>query len=88
VVTKDWQGWFIGGAVLQFFVIIGMLWLPESPEFYFAKGRFAEAKSILLLIAKVNGRSIGEESICFDNVGHETNDGSGSDNDIVEESST
>ena len=54
------------GAIIQVFVIVGMLWLPESPEFYFAKGRFAESKQVLLHIAKVNGKNIGEESICFD----------------------
>ena len=32
-----------------------MFWLPESPDFYFAKGRFTESKKVLLDIAKFNG---------------------------------
>ena len=89
-ITKHWEGWYIMGTGIQILVILGMLWLPESPEFYFAKGRFDESKLVLLRIAKVNGRHIGADSICFDNVGKEKeNGGSGSEftddsNDISE----
>ena len=55
-------------TVLQVFIIIGMLWLPESPEYYFAKGRFDESKQVLMRIAAINGRSIDERQICFDHV--------------------
>ena len=45
---------------------MGLFWLPESPEFYFAKGRFDESKAVLLKIAAINGRDIDESQICFD----------------------
>ena len=65
-ITKYWQPWYIFCTVLQILIILGMLWLPESPEFYFAKGRFEESKQVLLRIASVNGIRIDERQICFD----------------------
>ena len=76
--TKDWQPWFYVVTVMQVLVLIGMLMLPESPQFYFAKGRFDEAKMVLLRIAAVNGSVVDESMICFDKVGHE---GDSSDTD-------
>ena len=67
--TKYWQGWYWMCFGMQILVIIGMFWLPESPQFYFAKGRFEEAKVVLLKIAKINGCQIDESMICFDKVG-------------------
>ena len=67
-ITKYWQYWYIGCTVMQVLAIVGFLWLPESPEFYFAKGRFQESKQVLLQIASINGRPIDERQICFDNV--------------------
>lgn len=55
-ITKYWQGWYWFGFVMQVLVIIGMLWLPESPEFFFAKGRFEESKEVLMYMARFNGR--------------------------------
>ena len=65
-----------------------MFWLPESPEFYFAKGRFEESKAVLLRIARINGCSINESQICFDNVGqHDNGDGGeNSDEDKIQTS--
>lgn len=54
---------------MQVFVIIGMLWLPDSPEFYYAKGRFDESKQVLLRIAAFNGSKVSGEQICFEKVG-------------------
>ena len=68
VITKHWQGWYIMGLTMQVVNIIGYLWMPESPEFLFAKGRFEEAKAVLLWISKVNRRSVTEEMIRFDGV--------------------
>ena len=53
---------------MQVLIIIGLLWMPESPEFYFAKGRFDESKIVLLHIARVNKQSVSEEMINFDQV--------------------
>ena len=55
-ITKYWQAWYWFGFLLQILIIFGILWLPESPEFYFAKGRFNEAKQVLLKVASTNGR--------------------------------
>ena len=70
-------------TVFQFLVIIGMFWLPESPEFYFAKGRFDESKIVLLRIARINGCSINESQICFDQVGKHGEDNSDEDETIT-----
>mmetsp|Transcript_22586 Transcript_22586/g.27927 ORF Transcript_22586/g.27927 Transcript_22586/m.27927 type:complete len:296 (-) Transcript_22586:148-1035(-) len=86
-ITKDWQYWQMIGAALQFCIIVGMIWAPESPEFYFAKGRFEESKQVLLRIASVNGRSIGEEAICFDRVGEEHAHSDSDEDTILEDGS-
>ena len=83
-ITKHWQGWYIGCLVIQFFVIFGMFWLPESPEFYFAKGRFDEAKAVLLKIAKINGAAIDESAICFDKVATQDENNSDEDDQVNE----
>lgn len=66
-VTKDWKYWYYGVSVLQIIVIIGLFWLPESPDFLFAKGRFAESRDVILRIAKFNGRGdvVTPDVICF-----------------------
>ena len=64
--TRDWRIWFYGVILIQVFVIFGLFWLPESPDFLFAKGRFAESRDVILRIAQFNGRtSVTSESICF-----------------------
>ena len=83
--TKYWQGWYIGVAILQVLVIIGMFWLPESPEFYFSKGQFEESKKILLWIAKINGCKIDESAICFDKVDKQDSDSEKSDEEITKD---
>ena len=50
-ITKDWRYWYLGVNVIQVFLIFGIIWLPESPDFLFAKGRFDESKEVLLRIA-------------------------------------
>ena len=67
---------------MQVLVIIGMLWLPESPEFFFAKGRFDESKEVLMYMARFNGRQIEEENICFDNIEEHDDDKNNSKNDV------
>ena len=50
---------------MQIVVIIGMVWLPESPDFYFAKGRFDESREVVLRIAKFNGKTVTRDMISF-----------------------
>lgn len=68
-ITKYWQGWYVMTLVFQILIIAGMLWLPESPEFYYAKGRFNEAKEVILHIGKINGKNLEMNQICFEMVG-------------------
>ena len=39
---------------MHFISIVGFALMTESPDFYFAKGRFDECKQTLLTIAKLN----------------------------------
>lgn len=73
-ITKDWQPWYIMCTALQVLILICMFMLPESPEFYFAKGKFDNAKQVLLRIAALNGRKIDERQICFDKVASSSHD--------------
>ena len=88
-ITKYWQAWYIMATVLQVFIIIGMFWLPESPEFYFSKGKFDQSKEVLMHIARINGIKIDETAICFDKVGcsHKDNNTTPDEDEIKEESS-
>ena len=60
-VTKDWRYWYYGVIVIQLVIIAGLVWLPESPDFLFAKGRFEESREVLHKIAKFNGKDVKPE---------------------------
>ena len=66
-VTKNWRYWYYGITVLQILLIIGLFWLPEAPDFLFAKGRFLESRDVILRIAEFNGKSadVAEDTLCF-----------------------
>ena len=64
-ITKSWVYWINVNIFMQIFVIIAYIWLPESPDFYFAKGRFEESKAILHKIAKVNNVRIKSDQLNF-----------------------
>ena len=65
-ISKNWRYWFYAVVVVQVFVLLGLLWLPESPDFLYAKGKFAESREVILRIAKFNGRdTVTREMICF-----------------------
>lgn len=64
--TRDWRYWFYVVTVVQVIVILGLCWLPESPDFLFAKGRFLESRNVILRIARFNGkRDVTANSISF-----------------------
>ena len=46
-ISKDWVPWYIMVTALQVFVLLGMIWLPESPDFLYAKGKYEESKIVL-----------------------------------------
>ena len=42
-----------------------MFWLPESPDFLYAKGKYDEAREVLLRMAKFNGVKVEIDQICL-----------------------
>ena len=60
-ITKFWEPWYYMCLAIQVWVILGLLWLPESPDFLYAKGRYDESKEVLLRMAKFNNSKINEE---------------------------
>ena len=62
-VSKDWEPWYLMCILIQIGIIVGLLWLPESPDFLYAKGRYDESKEVLMRIAKWNGAKITEDQL-------------------------
>ena len=52
--------------VMQCFCVLVTIWLPESPDFFYAKGRYEESKQVLIRIAKYNGVDVKVEQLKFD----------------------
>jgi hypothetical protein len=65
-VTKDWRYWYYMITVVHICIIAGVVWLPESPDFYYAKGRFRESIDVLMIIARFNGRTVSREQFNFE----------------------
>jgi hypothetical protein len=63
--TKQWKPWFYGVILFQIIILLGHIWLPESPEFLFAKGRFEESEMVCVRMAKFNGKSLSIEQLSF-----------------------
>ena len=57
-ITKYWQPWFVSAAILETVALLGLLMVPESPEFLYAKGRYEEAEQVVIDIAKFNGYTL------------------------------
>ena len=60
-ITKYWQPWYVMCFFVQIWVILGLFWLPESPDFLYAKGRYDESKAVLMRMAKFNGIKVNED---------------------------
>ena len=59
--TQDDTYWIWANFFAAFIQIIALHLVPESPEFYYAKGRYAESKDVFLTIAKFNGIDVKPE---------------------------
>ena len=64
-ISKSWKYWIFSAIVVQICVICAYFWFPESPDFYFAKGRFEKSKLILLDIARFNGVKMTSDQLEF-----------------------
>ena len=62
-ITRYWVHICMVIVCLMVPVILGIWWLPESPEFYYSKGRFQECEQVMLRIAKYNGVEIAPDAI-------------------------
>ena len=64
--------------MLEVFLIGGIYWLPESPEFLFAKGKFEESEQVIIRIAAINGVHIPPNTLNFKKIDelsqHDTNE--------------
>ena len=61
--SKSWVAWNWLTIVIQCIVIVGLSLIPESPDFYFAKGRYEESKQIVLRIAEFNGADVTADQL-------------------------
>ena len=59
--TQDDTYWIWANFFATLIQIIALHLVPESPEFYYAKGRYAESKDVFLTIAKFNGIDVKPE---------------------------
>ena len=64
-VSKDWRPWFWIAFVIQFFILVGVIWLPESPEFFFSKGKFEESEQVIHRFAAFNGYILPPNKLAF-----------------------
>lgn len=73
VISKNYIYFLYIELASQSILLAGVLWLPESPDFLFSKGRYEESKAVILKIAKFNKREISEDQISFFNVEDQAN---------------
>ena len=64
-ITKYWQPWFVSAAILETAALLGLLLVPESPEFLYAKGRYDEAEQVVMEIARFNGYTLQPDQVSF-----------------------
>ena len=64
-VTNEWKPWYYAIAAVYVPVIPLVAWMPESPEFFYSKGRFEESEEVIHRIAQVNGVLIPSDSLQF-----------------------
>ncbi|XP_004846562.1 solute carrier family 22 member 7 isoform X1 [Heterocephalus glaber] len=63
---RDWR-WLLLAVTLPLVLgIISIWWVPESARWLLTQGRVQEAQSYLLHCARLNGRSVGEDSLSME----------------------
>jgi MFS family permease len=56
-VSKQWRWLYLTiSAALAVIMIIGLVWIPESPRYLYTKGRMTECKEALLKMGRFNGK--------------------------------
>ena len=60
-ISKNWIYYHVTSLILNGIAIVMMYGIPESPKYLIGKQRFAEAKSSLIQMARING--VGVESV-------------------------
>jgi hypothetical protein len=66
MISKYWQPYIIVILILQVMVAFASMLLPESPVFYFAKGKETESKNEILKFAKKNGKEMEDFKLKVD----------------------
>ena len=64
--TQDDKYWIWYNVGLSCVTLTIFWFLPETPQFLYAKGRYDECKQVLLTIAKANGADVRPEQFQFD----------------------
>ena len=61
LISKNWIYYHIASLILNGVAVAMMYAVPESPKYLIGKQKFAEAKSSLIQIARMNG--VGVDSV-------------------------
>ena len=64
-ISQSWVYWILSVILVQICLVFCYFWFPESPDFYYAKGRYEESKLILLDIARFNGVEMTSDQLDF-----------------------
>ena len=63
LVSKWWQPWYVVQACVTVLAIVTAVFLPESPEFLYSKGRFEETTQVIHKIARTNSVRLSSSSL-------------------------
>jgi MFS family permease len=59
--SKEWLHFQIFGASMTLLCFFACLFIPESPDYLYSKGRYEEARKLLIRIGGINRRFNGRE---------------------------